>query len=185
MQRLGLKMYRPRSLHGLLEDDLDLRVQFCELVLNEERQDNGIVDKIMWSDKAHFKLSGAVNQHNCVYYSTENPDVTVDGQLNQPGVIVWAGLSCKGVLGHIFFHTTVTHNLYLNVLREIVLPHLQRQHDNDGFFFQEDGAPPHYAVTVCKFLDEQVDRSMKASGMANTVTRPHPNGLLLLGYCQR
>ena len=86
MQRLGLKMYRPRLLHGLLEDDPDRCLQFCEMVLNEGRQGNGITDKITWSDKAHLKLSGAIYRHNCVYYSTKNPHVTIEGQLNQLGI---------------------------------------------------------------------------------------------------
>jgi len=103
MQRLGLIMYRPRLLHGLLEDGLDRRLQFCEVVLNDERQGNGIVNKITWSDKAHFKLPGVVNRQNCVYYSTKNPHVTIEGQLNPPGITVLTGLSCKGVLGPIFF----------------------------------------------------------------------------------
>ena len=84
------------------------RLQFCEVLLNEERQGDGIIRKICWSDEANFKLSGAVNRHNCIYYSTENPHVTIEEQLNQPGVTVWAGLSCKGVIGHIFFNRTVT-----------------------------------------------------------------------------
>jgi len=50
MQRLGLKIYQPSLLHGLLEDDLDRCSHFCEVVLNEERQDNGIIDKFMWSN---------------------------------------------------------------------------------------------------------------------------------------
>ena len=61
-----------------------------------------MVDKITWSDKAHFKLSGAVNRHNCVYCSTKNPHVMI-GRLNQPGITVWVDLSCKGVLGPISF----------------------------------------------------------------------------------
>jgi hypothetical protein len=65
-------------------------------------------------------------------------------------------LSCKGVLGPIFIHTTVTNDLYLNMLRDTILPQLQSQHDNDDLFFQQDGAPPHYAVTVRKFHDEQL-----------------------------
>jgi hypothetical protein len=75
-----------KLLHGLLQDDPD-----------DKRQGNGIIDKITWSDEAHFKLWGAVNQHKCVYYSTKNPHVTIEGQLNQPGIRVWAGLLCKGV----------------------------------------------------------------------------------------
>jgi hypothetical protein len=42
------------------------------------------------------------------------------------------------------------------MLRDTVIPQLKRQHDNDDFFFQQDKAPPHYAVTVRKFLDEQL-----------------------------
>jgi len=60
------------------------------------------------------------------------------------------------VLGPIFFHTTVTHDLYLDMVRDTVLPQLQRQHGNEDFFFQQDGAPPHYAVTVRQFVDEQL-----------------------------
>ena len=131
-------------------------LQFCEVVLNDERQGNCIVHKITWSNEAHIKLSGVVNQHNCVYYSTKNPHVMIEEQLNQPGITLCVGLLCKGTFGHIFFHTTVTHDLYLNMLRDTVLPQLQRQHDNDNFFFQQSGAPPHYAVTVRRFLDEQL-----------------------------
>ena len=75
--------------------------------------------------------------------------LTIEGQLNQLGITVWAGLLCTGVLGLIFFHTSVTHDLYLNMLRDTILPQLQRQHDNDDFFFQQDRTTAHYAVTVC------------------------------------
>lgn len=156
MADLGLKMYRPRLFHGLLEDDPDRRLQFCETILDEERHGNGIIETITWSDESHFKLSGAVNRHNCVYYSTENPHWTIERHLNQPGITVWAAMSCKGVLGPIFFDTSLTHDRYLNMLREFVLPELKRQHDKEDFFFQQDGAPPHYALAVRTFLDEEL-----------------------------
>jgi len=56
MQRVGLKIYRPRLLHGLLEDDPDRHLQFCEVVLNDKRQGSGIIDKITWSDQAHLNF---------------------------------------------------------------------------------------------------------------------------------
>ena len=34
MRKLNLKPYRPRLLHGLLEDDTDRRLQFCEIMRN-------------------------------------------------------------------------------------------------------------------------------------------------------
>ena len=157
MQRVLLKMHRPRLLHELLEDDPDRRLQFCEVVLNDERQGSGIVDKFTWSDEAHFKLSGAINRHNCVYYSTKK-SVCNNRRIveSDRGYSFWTSFSCKGALGHIFFHTAITHDLYLNMLRDTVLPHLQRQNDKDDFFFQQDEAPPHYAVTVRRFRDEQL-----------------------------
>jgi hypothetical protein len=36
-----------------------------------------------------------VNRHNCVYYSTENPHVTIEEQLNQSGVTVWEAFHVK------------------------------------------------------------------------------------------
>jgi hypothetical protein len=35
MHQLNLKPYRPRLLHGLLEDDPDRRLQFCEIMRNQ------------------------------------------------------------------------------------------------------------------------------------------------------
>jgi len=109
IKRLGLKIYRPRLLHELLEDEPDRRLQFCEVVLNDERQGSGIVDKFTWSDEVHFKFSGAINRHNCVYYSTKNTHITIEGQLNQTGITVWVSFSCKGVLGPIFFSIQLLH----------------------------------------------------------------------------
>jgi len=39
---------------------------------------------------------------------------------------------------------------------DTALSQLQRQHENDDFFFQQDGAPPYHAATMRKFLDEQL-----------------------------
>ena len=63
----------------------------------------GIIEKVVWFDEANFKLSGTVNRHNSVYYATENPHVTREKALNQPGVTVWAGLCPKGIIGPVFF----------------------------------------------------------------------------------
>ena len=69
MNRVGLKMYTPRLIHtryildtynSLLEDDSDRRLQFCENILSEELEGDGILNKIVWFNEANFKLSGAV-----------------------------------------------------------------------------------------------------------------------------
>lgn len=154
MKRLRLKMYIPRLTHGLLEDDPDRRLQFCEIMLNEELHGTGIISKIVWSDEAHFKLSGAVNRYNCVYYSPDNLHVTIEEQLNQPGVTVWASLSCKGVIGPVIFHNSVDQHAYMNMLTDVI-PQIKIQQGHDVFYFQQDGAPAHYATIVRDLLNRE------------------------------
>ena len=98
MRKLNLKPYRPRLLHGLLEDHPDRLLQFCEIMRNQISNEGDILDKIIWSDEACFKLSGQENRHNCFYWADENPHLTIRSQLNQPGVTVWGALSCESVL---------------------------------------------------------------------------------------
>ena len=88
-----------------------------------------------------------------MYYAQENPHLTVDKQLNQPGVMVWASISCKGVIGPVFFEDeSVNMHSYLNMLEDIVVPKLREEYSGEDFYFQQDGAPPHYAVIVRDFL---------------------------------
>jgi hypothetical protein len=42
--------------------------EWFQRMVNEDEY----VMKIVWFDKAQFKLNGTVNRHNCVYWSPEN-----------------------------------------------------------------------------------------------------------------
>lgn len=154
LKSIGLKAYRPKLIHGLLEDDPDRRLQFSEIMLNEIEENPIIADNIVWTDEASFKLSGHVNRHNCVYWYSENMHLTLEQQLNQPGVTVWGGISSSGVLGPIFFDGTVTGDKYLEILMNEVVPQLQQQPNSHELYFHQDGAPPHYSRAVRAYLDE-------------------------------
>jgi hypothetical protein len=67
-----------------------------------------------------LKLNGRVNEHNCVYWSSENPRFVIE-ELHVPGVTVWAGICSKGVIGPYFFDETVTAERYLGTLREVMI----------------------------------------------------------------
>ena len=49
---------------------------------------------------------------------------------------------------------TVNGENYLEILCEVVVPQLQTKPDFDELFFQQDGAPPHYALRVRDYLNE-------------------------------
>ena len=48
--------------------------------------------KIIFSDGAHFHLSGFVNKQNCRIWANDNPRVIVEKPMHPQRVTVWCGL---------------------------------------------------------------------------------------------
>ena len=84
LKQRRLKAYVPRLIHALHDGDSDKRVEFSELFLDMVEADETILDRVFWSDEACFKLNGQINRHNCVYWDSENPRVTVEEEVNLP-----------------------------------------------------------------------------------------------------
>lgn len=157
MKTLKFKAYRPRLLHALNEDDFDRRVQFCEEFLVRLAADPNLTNRILWTDEASFKMNGMVNRHNSVYWADTNPHDIVTQELNAPGVNVWAGISSHGIIGPFFFDRTVTGESYEAMLMEVILPELQNSplyEPWQDIIWQQDGAPPHWALSVRACLAE-------------------------------
>ena len=124
-----MKPHIPRLIHGLLEDDPDRRSQFCEHFVSLCKDNTTFLNQIVWTDEATFKLSGLVKRHNCVYWSDKNPHFTIATELNQPGIIVWAGISSAGIVGPVFFEGTVFGEKYLKKLKTAIVPALKERPD--------------------------------------------------------
>lgn len=151
---LGYRPFRPRLIHGLLEDDPFQRVDYCETMLQLFEENESLLDRILWTDEAMFKLNGHINRHNCVYWDSFNPLVTIEKEVNSPGVMVWAGISSQGIIGPMFFDGTCTASSYLALLKEQVWPQIQHQAEAEDLWFMQDGAPAHWARDVRAWLDE-------------------------------
>ena len=95
-----------------------------------------------------------LNCHNCVYWSDKNPHFTIATKLHQPGIIVWAGTLSAGIVGPVFFEGTVSGEKYLEKLKTAIVPALKERPDFNSLYFQQDAAPPHFALAVQNFLDE-------------------------------
>ncbi|CAM4820866.1 unnamed protein product [Rotaria magnacalcarata] len=128
MQDLNLKLYKPRLLQALNEDDPDRRTEFCEWVLDSFEEDSTLLDRILWTDEAIFKVNGRVNRHNCVYWSDTNPHLVIEQELNVPQVVVWGG--------------------------DNIIPQLEEHSSFQTMIWQQDGAPPHYGQIVRDYLDD-------------------------------
>ena len=122
LSHLHLRRYRPRLVQQLNDDDPDRRVKCCEKLLVMIEEDNSILDKIIWTDEAIFKLNGHINRHNSVYWTSENPGIDIERDFNVSGISVWIGMSSYGVVGPFFFSSTVTGESYVEMLQVIFNP---------------------------------------------------------------
>ncbi len=151
---LRLKPYTPRLVQRLSDGDAPQRAMFCALMDNQAEEDPGFLNKIVWSDEASFHISGVMNRHNAVYYSTDNPHVILQRRMKEPGVMVWGAMTVDGLVGPYFFDGSVTGASYLEMLSDFLLPRLQERDDFNQLWFQQDGAPAHFSIIVRDFLDQ-------------------------------
>jgi hypothetical protein len=153
---LKLKPYHLKLVHKLNEDDFDRRVEFSELFLEQNNEDSLWKDSILWSDEAIFSLAETVNRHNCVYWDENNPNRFIEiDNLGSERVMVWAGISSNRRVGPFFFEGRVTGDSYLEMLQEKMMPIISEWDEFSNLTFQQDGAPPHYALSVREFLNNE------------------------------
>ena len=95
------------------------------MFLEKHYEDPTYIDKVWWSDEAIFKMNGHINHNNCVYWSTDNPNIVMEKELNLPGVTIWCAISSSGIIGPFFFNVTVTSQSYLKTMKEKNWLHIQ------------------------------------------------------------
>ena len=111
-----------------------------------------IVNLMAFSDEATFHTSGHVKRHNTIFWGTENPCVIQKHECDSPKVKVWCAVTAAGVNGPYFFDTpTVTSDVYLQMVQQYAIDELPLKIWLAGYF-HEDGAPPHFALTVRAYL---------------------------------
>jgi hypothetical protein len=158
--------YKMQPIHELTEDDFDRRIEFCEIITDKINRNEISVKNICFSDECTFYMNGFVNRQNCRYWDTENPHLCREVHTQYPEKLnVWAGILGNSVIGPIFIEENLTGPLYLNLLQNYINPIIveslenqQDEHENqlideNGLFFQQDGAPPHYTLSVREWLD--------------------------------
>lgn len=154
--------YKIRLIHELNEDDYDRRLEFCESMQERCNLDPFFCRNILFSDEAAFFLNGTVNRQNCRYWSTENHHWAQVAHTQYPEKInVWAGIFQDRIIGPYFFDVNLTGEIYLHFLQLELIPALAQLYPGNepgmptaAMWFQQDGAPPHYALPVRQYLSE-------------------------------
>ena len=153
-ENLSLKPYKMHFVQQLYEEDLQDRVEMCNvlqpMLSNKDNEEN-----FFFSDEATFYLNGLVNKHNVRYWSQSNPNIRIETVMKSPKVNVWCAMSCNRFIGPFFFEgDTVDGRKYLSMLQEFFIPEVRKMNKMRSLIFQQDGAPPHFAVDVRHFLDK-------------------------------
>jgi hypothetical protein len=107
----------------------------------------------LFTDEAHFHLSGTVNKHNFRYWSNNNPRELHQRPLHNPKVTLWCAIFEYGVWGPYFFEedevtVTVTSDRYCATLENSLRPKLDDifdEHGAENVWFQQDSATAHTA----------------------------------------
>uniref|UniRef100_A0A914PX16 DUF4817 domain-containing protein n=1 Tax=Panagrolaimus davidi TaxID=227884 RepID=A0A914PX16_9BILA len=146
--------YKMQLIQELEPDDHILRVAFAEQHLAFLAADPSHLSRIWWSDEAIFHVNGAVNRHNCRYWSPENPSFHGQQPLHSPKVSVWSAISAIGIIGPYFFPGNVSGESYVQMLEEFFIPVIQDRPYFGTMLFQQDGAPAHFALDTRRLLNE-------------------------------
>jgi hypothetical protein len=136
------------------------------MLLERVADEPDVIDRILWSDEAIFSLSETVNSHNCVYWEAKNSGHLQEcDNLGSEKLMVWCAVWSNGRVGPFFFDGSVNEESYLAMLENEVIPVISQRGDFENYFiFQQDGAPAHYARTVCEFLNRTFTEWMGRRG---------------------
>ena len=99
---LRMRPYWYAPVQALTDRDHESPLEFCQWFISQCEVDSTFVDSVLWTDESYFNTNGRVNRKNNVYWSEENPRVVEEAELNVPGLMLWCGISSRGILGSTF-----------------------------------------------------------------------------------
>jgi hypothetical protein len=96
-------------------------------------EEDGFVERLIFSDEATFYISGKVKRHNVHIWGTEQPYTQIE---HSRKVNVFCAVSREKLHGPFFFtEATVTGDSFLDMLKNCLLPQLNT---NYSFHFRRE-----------------------------------------------
>lgn len=147
--------YKYNLSQTLLPGDLQRRLEFCQLYVHYCRENPNNFKNILWSDEANFSNNGMFNRKNNHFWSRQNPlAVRTTNNQERFSLNVWCGMIASRIVGPHFYRGTLTAEVYLNFLMQILTDFTENVNlaDLPNICFQQDGAPPHNSLIVSNSL---------------------------------
>lgn len=158
-KRLHLRPYKLTMVQQISDLDKVARSEFCVEMFERIEADETFLKKIIFSDESTFHVNGKVNTRNCRIWGSEKPHVIIEHVRDSPKVNVFCAVSHFKVYGPFFFmEKTINGGVYLDMLEHFLIPQINQDEQQVPFYFQQDGAPPHFHGEVRAFLDNRFQR---------------------------
>ena len=152
----GLRPYHYQPVQALHPHDSEPRQVFCRWLLENANEN------VLWTDEALFTRVGIYNVHNEHWWSAyTNPHKIKENHHQERfSVNVWAGVFKTTVIGPIFIEGHLTGGTYLDMLQGVIQENIEDELPiaavrDRNFYFMQDGAPPHYAISVRQYLNQR------------------------------
>lgn len=149
---LHLKPYKFHQWHKLEDKDPPKRLKFAEWFSELPAATSQFLS---CSDEAYFYLTLPLNKQNNRVWSESDPCLGVEQPLQDEKVLVWCAISAQWIIGPYFFDESVNQHNYKAMLETFFWRKLVRKPDYKQYYFQQDGATPHTANSVQKWLTDQ------------------------------
>lgn len=150
----GLYPYHLQRVQHLQPEDYDRRMQFCRWINNNLC----VVSRILFTDESTFTRDGINNTRNSHVWSDDNPHATVETHFQHRfSVNVWCGMVDNYLIGPFILEHRLTGDQYFNFLQNELQGLLEDVPLNIimQMYYQQDGAPAHFARQVRQHLDER------------------------------
>lgn len=155
MKDQGLKVFRPTKVQELSAQDKQNRMAFSRQFLNRTLEIPALKDYVIWTDECVFAMNCCANRRNMTTWAHDNPNEILEIPHKTRSQHVWIGVCARGLIGPFFLAGSVNQFSYRVLLEESVLPRIMELYDDmENVFFQQDGAPAHFAISVRRYLEE-------------------------------
>ena len=157
---LKLFPYKVQVLQAQTQANKDQRYEFGQEISERIENNPELLDVLLFSDEAHFHLSGHVNKQNMRFWAAAQPNEHVQAPLSVEKTTVWCAIGKNGIFGPYFFEdgdgrrVTANSERYIGMLRRRFIPAIRRKRavDMNTVVFQQDGAPPHCSNRTLEYL---------------------------------
>ena len=151
---LNLSPYKKTKAQLLSQAAKTKRAQRSKLLLEKLADDTQ--PPVLWTDEKLFTVQAVHNHQNDRIYAVNKGDIPLNDRLmfqrpKPASVMVWAGVTSTGKKTPLFFNeegVKVNQHVYLELLREKLVPWVNATFEEGGITLQQDGATSHTANLV-------------------------------------